>query len=182
MKSCAGFLPLLICSTTICGAAAGEEITAITGVRMYASGSGELVDDVVIVMQDGKIAAAGHGVGIPPSASVVEADGRIVTPAFMNSATRLGLVEVSSVAETVDYAQESGASAAAFEIQYALNAESELVGKARTEGLAYAISYPAGSGSTAFSGLGALLRMGSKSMTVERPRAALYARVGGKDT
>ncbi|MCG8369780.1 MAG: amidohydrolase family protein, partial [Proteobacteria bacterium] len=39
-----------------------------------------------------------------------------------------------------------------------------------------------GSGSTAFSGLGALLRMGSKSMTVERPRAALYARVGGKDT
>lgn len=182
MKSRAGFLPLLICSTVICGAAAGEETTAITGVRMYEPGSGELVDDVVVVMQNGKIAAAGHGVGVPPSASVIEADGGFVTPAFMNSATRLGLVEVSSVAETVDYAQEGGALGAAFEIQYALNAESELVGKARTEGLAYAISYPAGSGNTVFSGLGALLHVGSKSMTVERPRAALYATVGGKDT
>ena len=173
-------IPLLFLAVFV-GVAIAEETSAITGARMYAPGSEGFVDDVTIVIQNGMITAVGRDVNIPSTASVVDANGRIVTPAFMNSATHLGLVEVSSVAETIDYVQAEGTLGAAFDIQYGLNPNSELVRKARAEGLAYTVSYPAGSDSTIFSGLGAVLRIGSNSMTVERSRAALYTSVGGKD-
>lgn len=155
----------------------GEE-TAIRGATVYDSASGERTEGTTVVMRNGHIVTVGVDIEIPAEAKIVEADGRFVTPAFFNAATRLGIVEVSSVAETRDDA--GGVSlGAAFDVRYAINPDSGHIALARADGLARAIVYPAPSGDTLFSGLGALLRLGQG--TVETGPAGVFVDAGGRD-
>jgi imidazolonepropionase-like amidohydrolase len=163
---------------TLALAGARAETLAVIHARLEPV-SGPAVADGTVVVRGGTIAAVGAGLVPPADARVIDAHGALVTPGLMNGATALGLVEVSSVSDTADQAVTAGPLGAAFDVQYALNPNSELLPHARADGLTRAASLPAGSASAPFAGQAAVLRLSEGPDILDRPRAAMVAIVGG---
>jgi imidazolonepropionase-like amidohydrolase len=137
------------------------------------------LDDATIVVRDGRIVSVSSGASPPAGVAVVDAGGRTVTPSLMNSGTQIGVVEVASDADTADQGLDSGPLGAAFDLRYAIDANSLTVQKARVDGVSRALVFPSGSGSAPFSGLAALLHLTTGPDVLERSRSALVAVIGG---
>jgi imidazolonepropionase-like amidohydrolase len=137
------------------------------------------IENATIVIRDGKISSVGP---TPPPASmrVIDAGGKIVTPGLMHPATRLGLVEVSSAAETVDHAAKAGAPGAGFDVQYAVNPNSVLIDLARADGVTRALSYPSSSNTPPFAGSASLLHLFEGGDVVEQARVAVFVAIGNR--
>ncbi len=156
------------------------ETVAIVGVTAHTNTQKGTLYDATVLIDGERILAVGTDVEIPEDARLIEATGSIVTPGFMNSASHLGLTEVSSVDSTSDYSVEGGPLGAAFDVQYALNANSELVALARSDGLARAVSIPERAAVAPFAGLGALLHLRSGPSILQQPRIGLFVEIGGQ--
>ena len=153
--------------------------TAIVHATLYTLQDAQPLEDATVVIRDGKVQAVGAGLAPPAGTNVVDVEGRIVTPGLMSAGTQLGLVEVGSLADTRDYAVASGALGASFDVQYALNPNATTFDVALSDGLTRALTYPEGSPVAPFLGQAALLRLGSAEALLERPRVAMFVRVGG---
>lgn len=137
------------------------------------------VDDATIVLADGRVqSVVAHGAP-PAGARVVDAGGHVVTPGLIGAASQLAIVEVLSAADTNDQSVASGPLGPAFDVQYALNSNSALLAVARADGLTRAMTYPGGAATAPFSGMGALIRLVPFGDILDRPRAAMFAVVGG---
>src|SRR3546814_12079180 len=55
-----------------------------------------------LLIRDGRIAAVGADVAVPPDATRIDASGKVVTPGLVAAGTALGLIEVRMVAATDD--------------------------------------------------------------------------------
>jgi imidazolonepropionase-like amidohydrolase len=155
------------------------ETIAIVNAKAYTLTSAQPVENATIVMTNGRIVSVSAGGRPPAGARTVDAGGRIVTPGLMNSAAQLGLVEVSSASSTMEQSVTTGPLGASFDVQYALNANSTLIELARADGVTRALSYPGGSASAPFSGAAALIHLVSRPDILEKPKAAMFAAVGG---
>jgi imidazolonepropionase-like amidohydrolase len=168
----------LLLALLLAAAPASAQVVAIIHAKAYPITPRGVVEDATLVFTDGRIVSlTAHGAP-PAGAQVIDAAGRIVTPGLMNGATQLGLGEVSEADDTQDQAVKTGPLGPAFDIHYALNANSVLVQVARADGLTRAMSYPAGAATAPFSGAGALIRLSPGPDILERPRAAVFAEVG----
>ena len=87
------FLPLV--------AAAADPPLAITNARIVTV-SGAEIPRGTIVVRDGKITAVGANVSVPSGAKVIDATGMTVYPGMIDAYTTLGLVEVPTIAGSVD--------------------------------------------------------------------------------
>ena len=65
---------------------------ALTNGRLYTIEHG-VVENGTVLMSDGKIVAAGADVNIPENAQVIDVEGRIVTPGFIDAHTHIGIDE-----------------------------------------------------------------------------------------
>jgi imidazolonepropionase-like amidohydrolase len=74
---------------------------AITHAKIFTL-AGAPIDDGVLVIKDGKIAAVGTNVDVPPGAQVIDGKGLQVYPGLFDPVTQIGLSEVSAVSATVD--------------------------------------------------------------------------------
>jgi imidazolonepropionase-like amidohydrolase len=158
-----------------CGAACAA--TAIIHAHAFTmAGAGE-VQDATVGMDDGRIVSViAHG-SAPAGARVIDAAGRVVTPGLISPATQLGLAEVVLASDTDDRAVTSGPLGAAFDVEYAFNANSVLLPVARADGLTRALIYP-GMGGGPFSVQAAMIRLIPPGGGVERARAAEFAVAG----
>ena len=173
---------LLAAGSLLAGQPALAETVAITHAKAWTMTATEPVENATIVITDGKITSVTPGGAAPQTARLIDAKGRPVTPALISAASHLGLLEVSNAKETVDSGVESGSLGAAFDVQYAINANSTLVQLARADGVSRAITYPAHSGVAPISGTGALLRLLDSSDLLERPGIGVFAVVGGRSS
>ncbi len=158
---------------------AHAERFAIVDARVYTGEDAAPLEHATIVVEDGRIASVTANGAAPADARVVDAHGSIVTTGLMGAGTQLGLVELYSLKETADQAVAKGPLGAAFDVEYALNANSTLIPQARADGVTRAVSYPTGSADLPFSGLGALLRLDTSPDLLERPKAGLFIVTGG---
>jgi imidazolonepropionase-like amidohydrolase len=162
----------------LCGAApAGAQTIAIVGGRVFPV-SGPVIENGTVLIRDGKIAAVGASVTVPEGAQRIDAAGKWVTPGLINSATTLGLVEISAVAETRDVtARGRDAIAAAVTVWEGVNPISAHIGPAREDGITSAVLLPAGG---LISGQAALVDLVGNSVTemVVRAPVAMVAEVG----
>jgi len=157
---------------------AAGQVVAIVHARAYPITPAAVVEDATLVFANGHIVSlSAHGAP-PAGAQIIDAGGRIVTPGLMNGATQLGLGEVLGASDTQDKAVQTGPLGAAFDIHYALNANSVLLPVARADGLTRAMVYPAGAATAPFSGAGALIYLSPGPDILDRPRAAVFAEVG----
>src|SRR5882757_6847100 len=109
------------------GQQAMAETIAITHAKAWTMTATSPVENATIVIADGKITSVSAGGATPSAAQVIDAKGRPVTPGLVHAASHLGLLEVSNATETVDSGVKSGSLGAAFDVQYAINANSTLI-------------------------------------------------------
>lgn len=172
--------PLLIAALAAFAAApAAAETVAIVHARAHSIAAPVPVDDATILITDGRIVSLTAGGAVPPGARVIDAGNRPVTPALMSAATQIGLIEVAAASDTMDQSVGSGPLGAAFDVQYALNANSVLVQQARADGLVRAMSFPGGAATKPFAGQGALIRLVPGPSILDRPKAAMFVVIGG---
>ena len=167
----------LLAALAAAGPAAAQDL-AVTNARLWTGAGSEPLDDATIVIRSGRVEAIVTGGAAPADLPRLDAAGRIVTPPLFSGATQIGLMEVAGASDTADEALSAGKLGAAFDVAPAVNADSLLVARARADGLLWALSYPSGSAANPFLGQAALLRLGSDGI-VSKPRAAVFARIGG---
>jgi imidazolonepropionase-like amidohydrolase len=74
---------------------------AITHAKIFTM-AGAPIDDGVLVIKDGKIAAVGTNVDAPAGAQIIDGKGLQVYPGLFDPVTQIGLSEISAVSATVD--------------------------------------------------------------------------------
>ncbi len=117
---------------------------AIVGGRVVTV-SGAVIEGGTVLVQAGKILRVGKDVPVPPGATVIPAEGKWVTPGFIEASTALGAHEVSAIPETDD----TGVGVpdpirAAVRMDDALNVRSALVPVARRQGVTSVVVTPGG--------------------------------------
>lgn len=145
-----GLLILLFCSVssavmaqaTVYPAASQQKPVAITGAMIHI-GNGEAIAEGTVVFENGKITYVGTGREIPAGADVIDGSGKHLYPGFIAPNTNLGLVEVTAVRATVDFA-EVGDNNAHVRALVAYNTESKVINTLRSNGVLLAQVTPQG--------------------------------------
>ena len=132
---------------------------AITNARIYTV-SGQVIENGVVLIRDGKIAAVGKSVSIPGNTRVINARGLEVYPGLIDGGGRLGLTEIGSVPATVDVAEMNDYSPHLYAAA-AINPAGEHIPVTRMNGITAAVSRPSGG---TFSGQAALIHLAGWSI------------------
>ena len=170
---------LLIALIALSAAPLKAETFAIVNGRIATMAPEGTIERGTVLVRDGRIAAVGAGIVVPPGTRTVDAQGRIVTPGLIASGTGLGLIEVRSVDAANDRATEMPGISAAFDAGYGLNPDSLLIPVARLGGITRAIATPLhGDGTGAerlFAGQAAAVALGGSPMLMRRGVAMVLA-------
>ena len=121
-----------------------------------------------VLFEKGKITAIGVGITLPRGTQVIEGAGKHVYPGLIAPSTQLGLIEIGAVRATRDQV-EVGAMNPNVRAEISVNPDSEHIPVARANGIALAVTRPAGG---RISGTSALLRLDGwtwEDLTVEAP-------------
>lgn len=164
-----------------CGIVRADTL-AIVHAKAWTMTDATPLEDATIIVTDGKIASVAPDAAAPQGARVIDAKGQPVTPGFMHPATQLGLIEVSSAADTKDGSVSAGPLGAAFDVQYAINPNSSLITLARADGLTRAISYPGSTGVAPFGGTGVALRLVESGAWLDRAGVGVFAVIGDRSS
>ncbi len=140
--------------STLVAAAAGAEVVALTGATLHPV-SGPVIENGVLLVEDGKISGLGAGLAIPADARRVDLSGKHVYPSFIHPYSALGLIEIGSVRGTVD-TTEIGDVNANVRAEVAFHADSQLLPVAISGGVLVANVAPRGG---LFHGTSALMRL-----------------------
>jgi imidazolonepropionase-like amidohydrolase len=117
---------------------------AITGGKLLTVSHGT-IENGVLVITDGKIAAVGESgkVAVPAGATVVDAHGLTVYPGLIDPDTTLGLTEVAADQDSNDLSEPSDEIMPHMHVYDAFHAETELIPVARLNGVTNAVVAPA---------------------------------------
>lgn len=121
-------------------AQAPEAVLAIRGGTVYTLAGPPIANGTVLI-RDGRIAAVGAGVPVPPGAAVLDASGLEVYPGLFDAITRLGLTEIGAVDVTNDV-NELGLFNPHLVAATAVHPASELIPVARANGITHAVAAP----------------------------------------
>ncbi|MSP59071.1 MAG: hypothetical protein EXR72_01810 [Myxococcales bacterium] len=117
---------------------------AIVGATVH-TGTGEVIEGGVVVIQNGKIVKVGKGLTPPPGAEVIAAQGAVVTPGLTDPLTSLGLIEVELESTSRDDEQGGGDRIrAGFRAADGYNPASSVIAVTRAEGVTSAGVVPTG--------------------------------------
>ncbi|MGH8495433.1 MAG: amidohydrolase family protein [Gammaproteobacteria bacterium] len=178
-------LAVLIVLNSACAVARAEAI-AIVGGKVYTMGDAGTVENGTVIIEDGRIVAAGSDVSVSEDTRRIDAAGKTVTPGIFDAHSYIGIVEISLVQETNDSAQIGNDFAAAFDVADAINPRSSLIPVNRIEGVTRAATAPVSiappPGSFAqgkvIAGRGAVIHLGGGDDYLVRRGAATFAVLG----
>ncbi len=117
---------------------------AITHAKIFTL-TGPPIDDGILVIRDGKIAAVGSNVDIPSGAQLIDGKGLQVYPGLFDPVTQMGLSEISAVSATVD-TSETGAFNPDAVAADAILPSSEHIPVTRAAGITEVLAVPASGG------------------------------------
>lgn len=163
----------------LCASTSSAQTLAVIHAKAWTMTAAEPIPDATIVIEDGRIVSVAPGAAAPAEARVIDAHGQPVTPGLVDSATQLGLIEVSSATATLDQTSMAHGIGAGFDVSLALNPDSALVALARADGLTGALSYPKKSDEAPFAGSAAFLKLRATDDILDHAGAAVVAVIGG---
>ncbi len=143
---------------------------ALTGGTLHPV-SGPPIENGVLLMVEGRIAAVGRKVALPEGTRVIDVTGKHVYPALFDAHTQTGLVEIDAVRATRDM-QEVGSLNPNVMAHVAVNPDSELIPVTRANGVLLNLTAPVGG---LISGQSAVMQLDGwtyEDMTLQ-PRAAM---------
>jgi imidazolonepropionase-like amidohydrolase len=159
---------------------------AIKGAKIVTV-SGATIDNGTIIIKDGKIESLGATVAVPSGAEVIDGKGLSVYPGMIDSATNLGLAEITLSADpTVDVAEIGDMNANAKAI-VGINPNTSHVNVTRVNGITTVLSMPSGgivSGQSALINLWGATQadmavVPTHSLVVNFPRITTFQGFGG---
>ncbi|MBO1749946.1 amidohydrolase family protein [Stenotrophomonas indicatrix] len=168
----ATLVALLLLTTT-----ASAQDLLLRGATVATASARGNVEDADVLVQGGIIRAVGRGLSAPAGVPVVEAKGRMLTPALFGGITEIGIEEVSGESSTVDSALKIGEQPLRpeFDVTLAYNPASVLIPVARLDGIGFtALGAATGGGFVA--GQGGVVRFDGSADPIG-PRA-LFLRLG----
>jgi imidazolonepropionase-like amidohydrolase len=124
-------------------------VFAITHAKIFTV-TGTPIEDGTLVIKDGRIAAVGATVEVPPGAQVINGKGLQVYPGLFDAVTQMGLSEIGAVSSSVD-SSETGAYNPDVVAATAVFPSSEHIAVTRAAGITEVLAVP-GSGGFDFSG------------------------------
>lgn len=157
--------------------AASAQDLLVRGATVATASARGNVEDADVLVQGGIIRAVGRGLSAPAGMPVVEAKGRMLTPALFGGITEIGIEEVSGESSTVDSALKIGEQPLRpeFDVTLAYNPASVLIPVARLDGIGFtALGAATGGGFVA--GQGGVVRFDGSADPIG-PRA-LFLRLG----
>ena len=120
---------------TLAASTAAAQTIAITGGKVYPV-SGPAIDNATVLVVNGRIAAVGPNVTIPAGARRIDAAGKWVTPGFINTATNIGVAEITLSAGQVDNsARGDRGIAASFRVWEGFNPAAAFIPPTRKDGI-----------------------------------------------
>jgi len=127
------------------GAAAEASDVAIVGAEIHL-GDGQVIENGIITMKDGRITRVGPYAGTEPTAgTIIDGKGKIVTPGFIGADTSLGLVEIELESSTRDLTRDDRHHVrAGYDPGPAVFADSSLIQIQAIEGITSAAVAPRG--------------------------------------
>ena len=150
---------------------------AITHARLVIGDGSEPIPDGTVLVQGGKVVAAGPVVAIPAGVPTIDAGGKWVTPGLVVAVTDLGLVDVGAVEESNDSDADKSPFSAALDVSAAINPNDQPIQVSRGGGVTRAAVAPLGTNSI-FGGQGAVIDLGADSDAITKPRAFQYVDLG----
>src|ERR1700676_2857526 len=147
MKFFYWFWTSVVALTSVAALAAqapAPKVIAITGGKLLTVSHGT-IENVVLMMADGKIAAVGENgkVTIPSGAQVVDAKGMTVYPGLIDPESNFGLTEISADQMSNDLVERSDEIMPHMHVYDAFHSETELIPVARLNGITNAVVAPA---------------------------------------
>ncbi len=115
---------------------------ALTNARIETVTNG-VIENGTIVIENDVIVAIGANVEIPSGAEIIDCNGQTIYPGMIDAGTRLGLVEISAVDRTVDFAEE-GDFTPHVEALTAVNPNAVAIPVTRVSGVTTVITQPSG--------------------------------------
>ena len=144
---------------------------AISNATIYPVTSAPIANGT-IVFSNGVITAVGANVAVPAGATVIDGTGLSVYPGLIDSGTTIGLVEIDSVAGTVD-TTELGTLNPNARADVAVNPHSNVIPVTRVSGITNVIVSPDGGVVSGQSALMQLAGWTNAEMTVKAPAAMM---------
>jgi imidazolonepropionase-like amidohydrolase len=117
---------------------------AIKGAKVYTIARAP-IENGIVVIRDGKIAAVGANVAIPSDATVIDATGMELYPGLFDPITQIGLNEINQVGATVD-TPELGDYNPELVAATAVNPASAHIAVTRANGITHVIAAPGTAG------------------------------------
>lgn len=159
----------VIAQSVISNSPGRKPVVAIRNAAIYPVTSAPIANGT-IVFANGVITAVGANVSVPAEATVIDGTGLSVYPGLIDSGTTIGLVEIDSVAGTVD-TSELGALNPNARADVAVNPHSNLIPVTRVSGITNVIVSPEGGVVSGQSALMQLAGWTNAEMTVKAPAA-----------
>lgn len=150
----------------------------IRNATVHTAGAQGTLKNADVLVRNGVVQAVGSGLATPADATVVEANGRPLTPALFGGITEIGVEEVSGESATADSAVtlEDQPMRPEFDVTLAYNPASVVIPVARVEGIGFTL-LGASTGGSFIAGQGGVMRLDGSADPVG-PRA-LFIRLGG---
>ncbi len=168
---------LAAASLGLFAAPAMAQNVAITHAKLVIGDGGGPIDNGTVVIQGGKVVAAGASVPVPAGVKTIDAGGKWVTPGLVVAVTDLGLVDVGAVDDSNDSGANKSPFSAALDIAPAINANDLPIEVSRAGGVTRAAVAPIDTNSI-FGGQGAVIDLGADPDAVMVPRAFQYVELG----
>jgi imidazolonepropionase-like amidohydrolase len=171
-------MTLALVASLLAPSVVAAQTIAIVGGKVYPV-SAPPIDNGTVLIRDGRIVAVGASVTVPAGAQRIDAAGKIVTPGFVNGASRVGLEEIGSVPATREmFARGRDRVAAAFRPWEGLNPRSVLIEQTRDAGITAVVAMPAGGLISGQAGVLRLVGGGGVSDMLLRGPVGMVANLG----
>ncbi len=117
---------------------------ALMNATVY-TGDGPPLENATVLIDDNRVTAVGANVEIPEFATRLQLKGAVITPGFIDAASRIGVVEVRSVPSTIEATLESDDPVrASLRVADTFNPDSLVIPYVRQSGLTSAVVIPRG--------------------------------------
>jgi imidazolonepropionase-like amidohydrolase len=113
------------------------------------------IENGTLIIRDGKIAAVGAQVDVPPDAQVINAEGLQIYPGLFDPVTQMGLREIGAVGATVDSTETGNFNPDVVAIT-AVSPSSEHIPVTRAAGITEVLAVPASGGMDSFGATGVI--------------------------
>jgi imidazolonepropionase-like amidohydrolase len=120
----------------------GSTTYAIRNARIVTV-TGPVIERGTVVIANGKIAAVGANVQAPAGAKVIDGTNLSVYPGMIDAGSQIGLMEIGSVAGSIDVA-EIGDNNANIHVDVAIHPDSSHIAVTRVNGITSALTAPSG--------------------------------------